>query len=117
VLAGHFGLQSVPEAHALIALVIADPEHPREVSTLKLGDDEQPHWIAIDGTGRRVVLNSAGAGTRLFLINFDPSSGALTLDERFRDVGATRAGVSFTQKTWPHGFTGSAIPHGTVFSR
>lgn len=119
VLAGHFWLQTVPDAHALIALDVADPEHPREVSTLKLGDDEQPHWIAIDATGRRIVLNSAGAGTgnRLFVINFDPSSGALTLDERFRDAGATRAGVSFVQKTWPHGFTGSVIPHGTVFSR
>jgi len=36
--------QAVPEAHALIALDIADPEHPREVSTVSLGDDEEPHW-------------------------------------------------------------------------
>src|SRR4029450_9041065 len=106
VLAGHYWLQTVPETHALVSLDITDPEHPREVSTLKLGDDEQPHWIAIDGTGRRVVLNSAGAGTgnRLFIIDVDPASGALTLDERFRDAGATRAGVSLSQKTWPHGF-------------
>jgi hypothetical protein len=119
VLAGHYWLQTVPDAHALVSLDVADPEHPREVATLKLGDDEQPHWIAIDDTGRRVALNSAGAGTgnRLFIIDFDPASGALTLDERFRDAGATRPGVSFSQKTWPHGFTGKAIPHGTVFSR
>jgi hypothetical protein len=119
VLAGHYWLQTVPEAHALVSLDIADPEHPREVATLKLGDDEQPHWIAIDGTGRRVALNSAGAGTgnRLFIIDFDPASGALTMDERFRDAGATRPGVSFNRKTWPHGFSGKAIPHGTVFSR
>ena len=119
VLAGHYWLQTVPDAHALVSLDIADPERPREVATLKLGDDEQPHWITIDGTGRRVALNSAGAGTgnRLFIIDFDPASGALTLDERFRDAGATRPGVSFSQKTWPHGFTGKAIPHGTVFSR
>jgi hypothetical protein len=119
VLTGHYWLQTVPEAHALVALDIADPEHPREVSTLRLGDDEQPHWIAIDRTNRRVVLNSAGAGTgnRLFVINFDPASGALSLDERFRDARATRPGVSFTQKTWRHGFTGTAVPHGTVFSR
>ena len=119
VLAGHYWLQTVPDAHALVSLDIADPEHPREVATLELGDDEQPHWIAIDGTGRRVALNSAGAGTgnRLFIIDFDPASGALTLDERFRDAGVTRPGVSFSQKTWPHGFTGKAIPHGTVFSR
>jgi hypothetical protein len=119
VLAGHYWLQTVPDAHALVSLDIADPEQPREVATLKLGDDEQPHWIAIDGAGRRIALNSAGAGTgnRLFIIGFDPASGALTLDERFRDAGATRPGVSFSQKTWPHGFTGKAIPHGTVFSR
>ena len=119
VLTGHYWLQTVPETHALVSLDIADPEHPREISTLKLGDDEQPHWIAIDGRGRRIVLNSAGAGTgnRLFIIDFDPASGALTLDERFRDAGATRPGVSFSQKTWPHGFTGKAIPHGTVFWR
>jgi hypothetical protein len=119
VLTGHYWLQTVPEAHALVALDIADPEHPREVSSLTLGNDEQPHWIAIDGPGRRVVLNSAGAGTgnRLFLVDFDPTTGALTLDQRFRDAGAARAGVSLTGKTWPHGFTGTAVPHGTVFSR
>ena len=55
---GHFWLQPVPEEHALVALDITDPEHPREVSSVSLGDDEAPHWIAIDGTGRRVVLNS-----------------------------------------------------------
>jgi len=119
VLTGHYWLQPVPDAHALIVLDITDPEHPREVSSVSLGDDEQPHWIAIDGTGRRIVLNSAGSGkgNRLFVLNLDPASGALALDERFRDAGATRAGVSFTRKTWPHGFTGTAVPHGTVFSR
>jgi len=119
LLAGHYWLQTVPETHALVSLDIADPEHPREVATVKVGDDEQPHWIAIDKTGRRIALNSAGGGTgnRLFIIDFDPASGALALDERFRDAGAARPGVSFTRKAWPHGFTGKAIPHGTVFSR
>ncbi len=119
LLVGHYWLQTVPEAHALVSLDIADPEHPRDVATLKVGDDEQPHWISIDNTGRRIALNSAGAGTgnRLFIIDFDPASGALTLDERFRDAGAASPGVSFNQKAWPHGFTGKAIPHGTVFSR
>jgi len=119
VLTGHYWLQTVPDAHALVALDITDPEHPGEVSSLKLGDDEQPHWIAIDRSGRRVVLNSAGGGSgnRLYVVDFDPASGALTMDERFRDAGATRPGVSFSQKKWPHGFTGTAIPHGTVFSR
>lgn len=119
VLTRHFWLQTVPATHALVALDIADPEHPREVSTLKLGDDESPHWLAIDRTGRRLVTNSSSerSGNRLFVVNFNPASGGLTLDEGFRDAGATRPGVSFTQRTWPHGFTGTAAPHGTVFSR
>ena len=119
LLVGRYWLQTVPDAHALVAMDVSDPEHPRAVSSLKLGDDEQPHWIAIDRSGRRIVLNSAGGGkgNRLYIVHFDSARGALTLDERFRDPGATRPGVSFTQKTWPHGFTGTAIPHGTVFSR
>ena len=119
ILAGHYWLQPVPETHALVALDIADPEHPREVSSVKLGDDELPHWIAIDATGRRVVLNSAGhgGGDRLFIIDLDPANGALSLDDRFRDPGSARVGVRFAEKTWPHGFVGTAAPHGTVFSR
>jgi hypothetical protein len=81
--------------------------------------DEQPHWISIDPTGRRVVLNSSGSGkgNRLYVINFDPRSGQLTFDDRFRDGGSKRPGISLTGRTWPHGFVGTAVPHGTVFSR
>jgi hypothetical protein len=82
------------------------------------GEDEGPHWLALDATGRRAVLNSAGSKpNRLYLIDVDPATGALTIDERFRDPGATRPGVSLTGKSWPHGFNGEARPHGTVFSR
>jgi hypothetical protein len=119
ILTGHYWLQTVSEAHALIALDIANPEHPREVSRVTVGDDERPHWIAIDSTGRRVVLNSGGysKGNRLFLINFDPTSGKLSVDEQFRDADSTGAGINLTGKMWPHGFAGTAVPHGTVFSR
>ena len=119
VLTGHYWLQPVPATHALVALDITDPQHPREVSSVALGDDEEPHWIAIDPSGRRIVLNSGGyaKGNRLFVINFDPSTGKLSLDDRFRDAGSTRAGIDLTGKAWPHGFTGKAQPHGTVFSR
>lgn len=118
VIAGHYWLQPVPDAHALVSLDISDPEHPREVSTVTVGDDEKPHWAAIDPTGRRVVMNSAGSKpNRLYIINVDPATGALSLDARFRDAGSPNAGVSLTGKIWPHGFKGTAWPHGTVFSR
>jgi hypothetical protein len=119
ILTSHYWLQTVPDTGALVALDIANPEHPREVSSVGLADDEEPHWIAIDSTGRRIVLNSSGGGkgNRLFVIDFDPAAGALAVDESFRDPGSDRPGIRLTGKTWPHGFTGTAVPHGTVFSR
>jgi hypothetical protein len=51
------------------------------------------------------------------MVNFKPETGALSLDERFRDAGSGEAGVSLDGKTWPHGFQGDAYPHGVVFSR
>jgi len=115
---GNFWLQTVSYAHALVALDISDPEHPREVSRVDVGDDEQPHWIASDSTGRRIVMNSAGGGSgnRLFIIDFDPTTGALTMDGRFRDHGASRPGVRFSQRQWAPGKSYTAIPHGAVFS-
>jgi len=65
------------------------------------------------------VINSGGGGTgnRLFVVNFDPASGTLRIDDRFRDPGGTEAGIHLTGAKWPHGFNGKAMPHGTVFSR
>jgi hypothetical protein len=119
VLTGHYWMQTVAQTHALVALDIADPEHPREVSQVTFGDDEEPHWLAIDPSGRRLVMNSGGyaKGNRLFVIDFDPASGALSIDDRFRDPGSTRPGIDLTGKSWPHGFSGKAAAHGTVFSR
>ncbi len=119
ILTGHYWLQTVPEAHALVSMDITDPMHPREVSRVAFGDDEGPHWISIDPTGSRIVLNSAGwgKGNRLYIINFDSRSGALAFDDKFREAGSARPGIYLTGKTWPHGFTGTVAPHGTVFSR
>lgn len=118
VISGRYWLQPVPDAHALVAVDISDPEHPRDVSVVSFGDDERPHWAAIDSTGRRVVVNSAGSTpNRLYIVDVDPATGALSLDSRFRDAGSTTTGVTLTGKTWPHGFSGRAKPHGTVFSR
>jgi len=47
------------------------------------------------------------------MVNFDPRTGALELDERFRDAGSDKPGVSMDGKAWPHGFRGDAYPHGT----
>lgn len=114
---GHWWLQTVPAIHAVVALNISDPEHPKEVSRLTLDAKQEPHWIALEEPGgKRIVVNSGEyADHRIFIANFDQQTGALTLDEKFRDPGSNSAGVSMDGKTWPHGFHGNAYPHGTVF--
>lgn len=118
ILTGHWWLQTVSQEHQVVALDISDAEHPREVSEVTLGDDEAPHWMALDPTGRRLVVNSGGytRGRRLFIIDFDPSSGALSLDQRFKEPGDPRPGIDLSKRTWPHGYSGPVSPHGAVFS-
>ena len=60
-------------------------------------------------------MNSGEYGEhRIFLLNFDPQTGNLSLDEKFRDPGSDHAGVSMDGKAWPHGFRGDAYPHGVL---
>jgi len=119
LLAGHFWLQPVPDAHALVSMDITDPIHPREVSRVTLDQGESPHWISMESTGRRLVMNSGGYGqsNRLYIVNFNPANGELKLDENFRDRSSNVAGVSMRDRTWPHGTIAKALPHGAVFSR
>lgn len=114
----HYWVQAQSSLHALAAYDISDLGHIREVSRITFDDKQKPHWIAADADGRRIVLNSGEYGEhRLFLVNFDPQTGSLSLDGRFRDAGSERPGVSMDGKSWPHGFHGDAYAHGTVFSR
>ncbi len=115
---GHYWLQAETSVHALVAYDIADLTQVKEVSRVTLDDKQMPHWISADQEGHRVVLNSDEKGDRrLFVFMFDPQTGGLKLDEKFRDPGSDKAGVSMDGKTWPHGFKGDAFAHGTVFSR
>lgn len=118
VLAGHYYLATVPAWHAVVSLDISDPGHPREVSRLVLGPDDVPHWIAMEPDQRRLVITGYKAlRTRLLLATFDPASGRLALDQRFRAEGSTEPGFRMEQVTWPHGGSAAASPHGAVFSR
>lgn len=115
---GHYWVQTMFSNHALVAYDISDLGNIREVSRVTFDEKQKPHWIASDVDNRRIVLNSGEYGEhRVFMVNFDPGTGALKLDERFRDAGSDKAGVSMDGKSWPHGFKGDAYVHGTVFSR
>jgi hypothetical protein len=114
---GHYLVEGALEAHGLIALDIANGEKPVEVSRLKLGDSYNAHWTGWDAKTQRLVVTSGRAPEeRLYLVKLDPKTGALSLDEAFRDSDG-KVGFGFVGKQWPHGWNGSALPHGAVFSR
>lgn len=114
---GHFLIQSVPVAHGLVVLDIASGAKPVEVSRLKLGDTYNPHWTAWDAKTQRVVVTPGLTPRgRLYLLKLDPATGSLTLDDAFRDTDG-KVGFNFEDRDWPHGWKGTGLPHGAVFSR
>jgi hypothetical protein len=118
LLIGHYWIQTLSTAHAVAAYDISDLAHVREVSRAPLNDKQGPHWIAADTDGKRILLNSGEyAEHRMYIVNLDPKTGVLKLDEKFRDPGSDQPGISMDGKTWPHGFSGDAYGHGAVFSR
>jgi hypothetical protein len=57
-----------------------------------------------------------GSEPRLYLLKLDQATGAISLDNAFRDADG-KAGFDFAAREWPHGWKGSGMPHGVVFSR
>jgi hypothetical protein len=114
---GHYLIEGALAVHGLIVLDIADGKHPVEVSRLKLGDTYTAHWTSWDAKTQRLVVTSGkAAADRLYLVKLDTTTGALSLDQSFRDIDG-QVGFSFANRQWPHGWKGSALPHGAVFSR
>ena len=117
VISGHYYLVTVPAWSAVVSLDIADPSHPREVSRVTLGKDDVPHWISIEPNQRRVVITGyAAMKNRVVIASFDPATGRLAIDRRFRDAGSTGFGLRMDNKIWPHGGRAAGVPHGAVFS-
>ncbi len=118
VIVGQYHLVTVPAWSAVVSLDITDPAAPREVSRVTLGPDDVPHWIAVSADERRVAITGYGTMQhRVVIARFDPPTGQLTIDERFREEGADEPGFGMDDETWPHGGQAKGIPHGAVFSR
>jgi WD40 repeat protein len=109
---GRYWVGTLFDKHAVAVYDLNTPD-VKEVSRVTLDDKQRPHWLSADATGKRIVLNSGEYGEhRLYLLDFDATTGALKVDENFRDAGSSSAGVSMDGKKW-----GDAYPHGAVFSR
>jgi hypothetical protein len=93
VVIGHFWIQTVATLPGLIALDISDPEKPVEVSRVIFGQSfHMPHWLAADRRGDRVVATGAEMDWTL-IVDVDPKSGALKVDDRFRSAGSRLPGI------------------------
>jgi hypothetical protein len=105
VVSGHHLIITVPSYPAVVNLDVSDPAAPREVARLMLPAGWLPHWLALEPNRRRLVLTGYGAlADRVVLLTHDPATGALAIDDRFREAGTTIPGVRIP-----------GVPHGAVF--
>lgn len=117
VVVGNFWIQPSATERAIIAYDLSEAARPREAARLALDAAySNPHWLALDPATPRLVVTADDAAWVL-IVKVDPQTGALTIDERFREAGATSPGLTFDRPTWPHGPGGRAQPHGAVFGR
>jgi hypothetical protein len=117
VVLGNWWIQPSATERAITTYDLSDPTKPREASRLVLDAAyPTPHWLALDAAAPRLVVTSDDAPWVL-IVTVDPLSGALATDDRFREPGAARPGITFDRPSWPHGGTGRAQPHGAVFGR
>lgn len=112
---GKYLVQSVPAIHGFAVLDISS-DKVREVSRLVISEQYEPHWTGWDAKAKRLIVTSGRSGDRSYLLKLDPATGALSIDEKFRDADG-KVGFSFAKRAWPHGWTGEGKPHGAVFSR
>lgn len=112
----HYWIEAVPAISGVVVLDVSDPAKPVKVSQLSLGGNQFTHWLAWDEIGSRIILNSGGTDSRLFMLRFDRKSGSVTLDDAFRNPGSAGPGFALNDIDWPHGFHGTGLPHGAVFS-
>jgi hypothetical protein len=107
VVAGNYLVMAVESAHTLVSLDMRDASHPREVAHLYMGPNAYPHWIALEPNGNRLVIAGfVSLATHLRFATIDRATGQLTLDRN--EINLSRS--------WPDGWQGGAVPHGTVFS-
>ncbi|MBS0360824.1 MAG: hypothetical protein JSR98_05560 [Proteobacteria bacterium] len=111
----HYLIQSVPILHAIVVLDIRDGAHPVERTRLVPDPVLHPHWVGYDAKTRRLAVTGYDEN-RLYMLRFDPDTGALAIDTAFHDDKG-KPGFDFDNRTWPHGWSGSAIAHGVVFSK
>ena len=113
---GNYWIQAVGEAWQVVVLDISNPDSPQLATVLQFPDEFQPHWIAAEPGGDRIVLTGYKAmADRIVMLRFNAAEQNLSVDERFGALDVGPPGFSTDREFWPHGRTGPATAHGVVF--
>lgn len=107
---GNYWIQTVIALPGLMVVDLGTPTTPREVARLVLDASRfpGPHWVSVNHDGTRLAIT--GKGPWLAMARFDPQTGALTLDERFKGAEATGPGMMV------HSREGAMMhPHGVAW--
>jgi hypothetical protein len=114
VVVGKFWVQTDPSLPGLVALDVSSAK-PVEVSRLVFDARfDKAHWVAADRRANRLVVTGANRSWVL-MVNLDPKTGKLTLDENWKTKNAGGSGIDFDRSVWPHGSSGKANVHGALF--
>jgi len=72
--------------------------------------------LAAAAKDKSIELSVIGDNNLVLPLKLDSATGLLTVDDAFRDTDG-KAGLSFSEREWPHGWRGVGSPHGAVFTR
>jgi len=117
LLVGTWWILPIEQRREIVVYDLSDPRKPREAGVLVADSTFAPHWLSREPGTDRITVTTDYPSPAVRLARFDSTTGTLSWDESFRDRPDGPPGVSFDREAWPHGKTGKALPHGTVFSR
>jgi hypothetical protein len=125
---GRYYVTALAGRDQVIGLDLKDPWHPRRVFEIAVPPQRfrvaGPSGLAMSADGGKFAVSDYTADVpayrldgdrRVHMLRFDEETGALRLDEQFRDEETGDVGVSFERARWPHGDSGAARPHGVLF--
>ena len=98
---GNYWVQTVDDQNGdlqeVAVLDVTNPNNPKKVGAIAFDSDFSPHWLSPDATGTKIVLTGYGKelSRRIIMLDFDPSTGDLTIDETFGDGDERGPGVIF----------------------
>jgi len=125
---GRYYVVALAGRDQVVALDVRDPWRPKPAFRIDIPPRRfrvaGPSGLAMSADGGKFAVSDYTADVpayrldgdrRVHVLRFDEETGALELDERFRDEKTGEVGVSFERAVWPHGETGPARPHGVLF--